>query len=214
MVHSIAAAGSALALSTVNSPFGPSAPVQALIGRNTQAPVEVIVWKRVSDGACKSTLIGDAFGLTDDVLVVGSSGADTIIVEERAPDYDAIFCNFHLNTLDYGGHFLDVHGGAGDDTLLSGSGDTWHYGEDGNDYLAFKGAGNLFGGNGNDIVIAMSSIFTAEGLYGEAGSDCLEDQNNAAFTIDCGPGSDQISLAYGIPIRVNCESFAVIGCFR
>ena len=57
VVHSLVATNSALAVTILSSPFG-SAYVTVRIGANAQAPVQLVVWKRNSDGACSATTIG------------------------------------------------------------------------------------------------------------------------------------------------------------
>jgi hypothetical protein len=103
--------------------------------------------------------------------------------------------------------YLDLYGG-GDGDIVEGltTGDTWLFGQDGNDVLLSLGPGNVFGGNGNDRIITEGG-FSSEGLFGESGADCLQDSNAAASTIDCGDGPDVVGQSTNgvTPISINCE---------
>ena len=148
LAHSLALDGSAFGLTQISSPFG-TAPVLAYVGQADVTPgPQMVVWKRLSDGACMNNAIGTDTGLNDDYDIVGGSGNDNIriIAGEKIDN----FCFFSLRSLIYNGHYLDLHGGAGNDHLTSSNGDSWLFGDDGNDVLYFAGMGNLFGGNGND----------------------------------------------------------------
>jgi len=205
--------GTAQALIQISSPFGANVPVRAQIGRDTQAGIQIIAWQRKSDNACAGTAIGNGSGLVDDFQVSGSSGDDFVWVIFNM-SADTIFCNFHMNGLVYGGHYLDVLGLAGNDILSSGdAGDTWLFGMDGNDELIYSGFGNAFGGNGNDTVRTVHLIFTSEGAYGEAGNDCLEDGNGQSFVTDCGSGVDTLAvIAATEPFSTSCELRRFVSC--
>jgi Ca2+-binding RTX toxin-like protein len=189
---------------TLSSLFGPTVPVQVFIGAKSDGTAQAVVWKRRSDGACASTTFGNSAGLSDNFLVVTSSGNDDVRILSGSSI--SSFCGFNLKGLVYNGHFWDLAGGGGNDTLRAGNGDTWIFGEDGDDRIFFAGFGNLFGGNGNDTLVAGSSVFTAEGLFGDSGNDCLEDRNHASGAFDCGPGTDRFSTAFGVPMQSNCET--------
>ena len=147
----------------------------------------------------------------DDYEVAGSSGNDVIRVL-YATDAATSFCNFRLWPLVYNGHYLDLYGRQGVDVLTAGTGDTWMFGEDGNDGLKFGGMGSIYGNAGNDTLVAASSAFASEGLYGGAGNDCLEDRSGAAGTVDCGAGTDNLVTAFGEPISIGCESRRNTSC--
>jgi len=70
-----------------------------------------------------------------------------------------------------------------------------------------------FGGNGNDTLFAFNSTHLAAALYGEAGTDCIEDAA-AADIIDCGDGIDYVSTASGQSTRINpnCENRIAAAC--
>jgi Ca2+-binding RTX toxin-like protein len=207
--HMFAGGGTALAFTQMTSPFGPDAPVGATIGSNNQGTAQMIVWQRLSDGVCAFTPIGDAAGLFDDYGVVGSSGNDEIMIAPTSSGR----CGAPMGALVYGGHYLDLYGGAGNDVLVSDTGDTWLFGQDGNDHLEFHGNGNLYGGSGIDHLFALTTFFSGEGLFGEAGGDCLEDGNGAAAAVDCGSGAfDLVSTHFGVPMSVNCEFSTPSNC--
>jgi Ca2+-binding RTX toxin-like protein len=187
--------GTALAVTQLTSPFGSTTPVQVFIGANSAGTAQAVLWKRLSDGACLSNTIGSGSGLFDDYQIVTSSGNDDVRI--LVGSLVTSFCSIAVKGLVYGGHYLDLYGGAGNDVMSSANGDTWIFGQDGNDGIFFSGFGRLFGGTGNDKLVAASAIFTAEGLFGDDGSDCLEDRNAAAATFDCGAGTDSWSGAFG-----------------
>lgn len=206
VAHSLVATNSALALTIVSSPFGSSS-VTVKIGANGQAPVQVVVWKRNWDGACQATAIGTSQALYDDYHVVGGPGNDSMEILGNVGSVS--FCNYWLIGLTYGGRYLDLYGGDGDDRLSCGRavGDSWLFGENGNDFLFSIAAGNLYGGAGVDQIIAGSTTFTSEVLSGAAGNDCLDDRNVSAAVIDCGSGSsDSLATYYGEPFSTNCEN--------
>jgi Ca2+-binding RTX toxin-like protein len=97
-------------------------------------------------------------------------------------------------------------------TSVGWYGDTWLYGGDGDDELEYGGFGKLFGGNGNDRLITMTSFISSESLLGEGGNDCLEDRSGAAFVFDCGNGFDTKSTHFGNPMSVNCEITISASC--
>lgn len=205
--------GAALARTQLYSPFGASAPVTAFVGGCSSGLCQIVVWQRNSDSACAITLIGDGGGLFDNTEINGGSGNDTLYIMDSSNAYGPL-CGYNLTYPIYNGYYLDLYGQGGSDDLRSHTGgDSWLFGGDGNDVVFSVGPGNLWGGNGNDIVYARGA-FSAEGLFGEAGNDCLEDENAAAATIDCGPGTDNIgrALSGAIPLNFNCEQ--IVGfCF-
>jgi hypothetical protein len=205
VVCTLAAPDSAIAKTLLYSPFG-SAPVTVKIGKSAQAPVQYVVWQRNSDRACQFTVIGNGSGLFDDYAVFGSPFADHI--EVVRPDLVTTFCNALLRELIYGGHFLDLFGGDGNDGLYSlSTGDTSIFGGNGNDDIISAGSGAyLYGGDGNDDLIATHLAVNDEHLYGGAGYDCLEDRSGAATVVDCGSGDfDILVTLYGEPMSRNCE---------
>jgi Ca2+-binding RTX toxin-like protein len=196
--------GGGTALATVlTSPFGPTAAFRVEFGRNSQGTAQVAVWQRLSDGACAFTTIGNSAGLWDNYLIAGSSGPDYMWV--HVGNDSRTLCSFSMKGLVYNGHILDLAGGGGNDTLISSNGDTWISGEEGNDGMIFSGFGVLSGGNGNDSVSAMSTVFTGETLLGGSGNDCLEDANAAAKVFNCGAGTDTMSTVHGVPMSIECE---------
>jgi hypothetical protein len=215
-VHLLAGSGSALAVTEVRSPFG-SSPVQAFIGSSPSlpfqigGPFQIILWRRLSDSACLGTVIGNESGLFDDYEVLASSGNDRIRILPTG-DSNTPFCGVSMNGLIYGGHYLDLFGLGGNDQLSTGNGDTWMWGQDGDDSLISNGFGVMYGGAGNDVLVAISAIFNNEALFGENGNDCLEDRNAAALSFDCGAGTDRYVTFFGTPISTNCETPISTGC--
>jgi len=207
-VHTFAGSGEAFALTELTSPFGPTVPVNVFVSANSRATAQLVAWQRKSDGVCAVTQIGDSAGLWDNYRIHGSSGNDLMRIVGSAS-----ICNLQTSPLVYGGYYLDMWGGAGNDTLSAGNGNTWLSGGDGDDSMFFAGQGALWGGNGNDTLIAGSSFFTVERLFGEEGNDCLADANGGTSTFDCGPGADRWSSAQGSPMnRMNCETQITTTC--
>jgi Ca2+-binding RTX toxin-like protein len=105
-----------------------------------------------------------ASGAVDRMIVNAGPGNDTVLVARKVP------------------FVVEIHGGAGDDSLCGGGGADTLCGEDGNDTLT--------GGAGADF------------LYGDAGNDVFHarDHNTGDF-IDGGPGRDRayIDGAYEVP---------------
>lgn len=200
LVYRVTSDSPAQARTQIASPFG-NAAIAAYVGSFDTAPGQVVIWVRVSDQACQNTIIGNGVGLFDDTELSGGSGDDFMSIISLS----ITVCGFKINAPFYNGHYLDLYGGAGKDVLTSYTGDSWLFGQDGNDRLTFNGFGNLFGGNGNDSVSSRGT-FSTEGLYGEAGNDCVEDRNAQASVVDCGVGTDTLSTFGGTPISVNCET--------
>jgi len=203
---SFAAARPALAVTDLFSPFG-SQPVSALVGSRTLLfglTAQVIVWQNKATGACSTTVIGSSGGLSDDYLVHGTSGADRLEIQ---PWYGSnSFCGSAMNPLVYGGHFIDLDGGSGNDVVICASeGDSFIYGSDGDDVLvSFNPNGVLSGGSGNDTIFA-GGFPTNQIVFGDSGNDCLHADFGAAQTFNCGDGTDTVG---GTPPvnATSCES--------
>ena len=145
-------------------------------------------------------------GLGDDIVVNSGSITGLIDLGDDNDTYDGT-----------GGHvFGDVHGGAGDDTLIAGAGQTNLYGEDGNDvFRPGTGSALMDGGTGANTLdlsalttgtavrLGVSgyqtlsnggsgSLVNVELLIGSAGADTLtgDDWVNA---ISGGAGDDVIA---------------------
>jgi Ca2+-binding RTX toxin-like protein len=192
-------------------PWGPDTPVHVYVGSwtvPTSPPAPVIViqiaqWKRLSDGACSATQIGSSAGLNDDYVVHGTTGNDRFLVN-KFPGVP--FCGKTIYPLAYNGHFLDLVGGNGDDYMVSYFGDTWQFGEGGNDDLYFTNpTGRLDGGAGADELQYIGVSGTTE-LLGGSGNDCLRDTNRTSSRFDCGSGTDtRITNEYPVSGTISCE---------
>src|SRR5262245_38428718 len=82
---------------------------------------------------------------------------------------------------------LTVHGGAGDDVITGGAGNDHLLGDDGNDrVIGFRGAADLEGGNGNDV-LGWNNGDGSDVADGDAGADTVEvngsQTGNDQFTI-------------------------------
>jgi hypothetical protein len=195
------------------------APVAVVLGAYDSAPAQAAIWRNLSTGACVNQVISDANGLTATYQVHGSAGNDIMIALDTAPGTNYSICGFNLISLRYNGHHVDLMGDGGNDTLVgddSGSvlGDVWLHGGDGNDRLSCSNPFQAsFGGNGNDTLYSFSTLAIIGALYGEAGTDCIQDASPADI-IDCGDGIDYVSTALGQSTRINpnCENRVAAAC--
>jgi hypothetical protein len=195
------------------------APVAVVLGAYDTAPGQAAIWRNLSTGACVNQVISGATGLTTNFQVHGSAGNDIMIALDTAAGTNYSFCGFTLITLRYNGHHVDLLGDGGNDSLtgdLSGFvlGDVWLHGGDGNDRLMCSNPFQVsFGGNGNDTLYSFSTLAIIGALYGEAGSDCIQDASPADI-IDCGDGVDNVSTASGTSTRINanCEHRIATSC--
>lgn len=196
----------------VYPPWGANTPVWAYVGSWTvptspPAPViviQIVQWKRKSDGACSATQIGSSAGLNNDYVVHGTTGADNFFVN-KFPGVD--FCGKTIYPLAYNGHWLDLVGGDGNDYMTSYSGDTFQIGEGGDDDLYFTNpTGRLEGGAGADELQYIGPSGTTA-LLGGSGNDCLRDWNRTSSTFDCGSGTGDIRITNEYPVSgtVGCE---------
>ena len=120
-----------------------------------------------------SSVLGD-FPAADvgRLLAYGLGGNDVIYVDHR----------LNLPT--------ELHGGAGNDVLLGGSGDDQLFGDDGNDKLGGNGGDdNLFGGNGMDT---LNGSCGDDLLMGGADDDMLNDNAGHNMLIG-GTGRDKLT---------------------
>ncbi len=136
------------------------------------------------------TDIGTSAGtaLDDDYAVHGSSGSDGIEVirSNRSITGD---CAGSWSALQYGTHYLDVYGDGGNDNVFGGAGNTFSFGGAGNDFVVnYSSIGKAQGDDGSDIVLGLDG--SGDVLYGNAGSDCLEDYSGSWLIYNCGPDTD------------------------
>ncbi|HKU37711.1 MAG TPA: hypothetical protein VJR89_06175 [Polyangiales bacterium] len=130
--------------------------------------------------------------LTDDYVVRGTSGDDTI----RLIEVGALWCNRLLQPVNQNGRSIKFYGGDGNDTIHGGgsapfSGNpNWVFGEDGDDTLHLgPGGAHGEGGPGDDVIYGGDS--PGDVLLGGEGDDVLcERADKPPLTIDGGEGSD------------------------
>jgi hypothetical protein len=207
----VTAAAPAMARTDISPPWGNS-PVIAYIGSyrvptSPPAPViiiQIIQWKRISDGLCQAQQIGGSGGLSDDYMILGTTGGDRLQI--RGGTTGTTFCGKTISALAYNGHFIDLAGRGGGDILSSWGGDTYLWGEDGNDGLYSQNPNALEdGGPGDDAIIFAGSSGPGAQLLGGDGSDCLDDINRTSSVFNCGGGTDYGRIGH-IPVgAISCE---------
>jgi hypothetical protein len=146
----------------------PSAGGVAVIGTSS-ANGRVYFVFRTSAGQCSlKQLTSGPFGLTDYLVVNGTSGADVIIIS----DAPTSLCNATWGALD-----VNTHGGV---DVFAGAGNDWISGR-------FRDA---YGGDGNDFISGASSSFMNDfqTLLGEGGADRLYGSEDSQ--LNGGTGSD------------------------
>ena len=157
-----------------------------------------VVMQRVSDGQCRFHYVGDLpdvvggpGGLNNNYMFYSGNGDDQILLGQSA-----WICGYHVSLLRYNGHYFDVHAGGGDDRIacIGDQGDSWFYGDDGDDFIEaadYPGV-HVYGGNGNDEIFGADPT-NNEVLYGGAGNDAICDAryyDSEAYIIDGGTGTD------------------------
>lgn len=213
----LAALGATVALAAVGSearaqhppqtsPFGPDTPTRVIIG--SSGGQQIILWRSLVTNQCITTVIGGAGGLSDSFNVFTSETVDNVWVPDG--NWTTASCGGRSGgPLNYAGHFLDVHLGAGNDGADMGSGDSWVFGNHGDDRIwSANPTGRFFGGEGADRIRALGSG-VAHMLFGEGGNDCLTDDNGAAGAFDCGTGFDRYMPFPGS--APGCEAEIIIG---
>src|SRR5260370_31266304 len=100
-----------------------------------------------------------AFNNITKVIILGTSGNDTIVFDKASITQDAV-----------------VWGYGGNDTIITGNGNDTVYGGDGNDIIYTYGGNDVvYGGNGNDTIVGGTGNDT---VYGEDGDDVLDESQN------------------------------------
>jgi len=166
------------------------------------------------------TNLGTGSGLSDNWLIHGDSSATgagwdvvkvlrgtTTITGDCAPTSGS------WGALTFNAFYLDVYGDDGNDDASAGGGSnsSWAFGGAGNDYARqFSSISLAKGGDGNDTVFGNGG--SGDGLYGEAGNDCLWDDNNTWVAYDCGSGSDSYMYGNTGAGKVSCESSSGTCC--
>jgi Ca2+-binding RTX toxin-like protein len=137
-------------------------------------------------------------------MVLGGNANDTIKVYQGP--WDDGYCTSGLTPgVIHGGRFLDLAGLGGDDFIRGGDGDTWLFGDDGNDRLIFYSSiGQLHGQAGDDKLHSLGISATGESLFGGPGNDCFQDANDQSATFDGGDGPGDAFMG-SPPNRINFE---------
>jgi hypothetical protein len=209
---SLSVAGQASALTVKNSPYASNTPVRVYVGAS---PADNNIYLVYCDtyGSVHMEVIGNqSTGLNDDYLVYGSNANDRMMVLQDNNGVKGDSCPAGLTrAINYGGHYLDMYGKAGSDQMyvmpVYGV-DTWMWGDANNDLMtSWTDRTYMIGGSGNDVIQAMSSYGgSQEGLYGEDGNDCIQDNSGTFAASDCGAGTDSVNIANGdFSGDVNCE---------
>jgi Ca2+-binding RTX toxin-like protein len=176
---------------TGNFPIGNAR--RLLDGSGSTIPIQtdtgfVTSFTTVSGGGTVRAVIVRTFGGADSInfgnldapqVLLGGSGADTIVaggsVTRGRPDEVRVFGGAGADniTTPYGsGPSLSVYAGAGDDYVYVGSATVW--GGSGNDQLIAGGWPNVFfGETGNDLLVGFADDSGVNILFGGAGDDTL-----------------------------------------
>jgi hypothetical protein len=188
------------ALTTITNPFGTAA--TAWINYDPDDGGNWINWQENSTGNCSYNLLGYG-GFSDDFVVQASNSGD--IISFVPPSQSFAFCGYNQQYPNYNGHYLDIHGGSGDDRLTTYGGDTYLIGYGGDDKMLSGGGASLYldGGDGNDSLLLDTS--NGASVYGDAGNDCIGVSSAATnCTMSCGDGSDTWSGPGSMPS--DCET--------
>ncbi|MCA9553596.1 MAG: hypothetical protein KC933_26390 [Myxococcales bacterium] len=170
----------------------------------------------IRDGVADWFSLGTAAGLSSDGEVIGSAGNDqlrmvtsTLILDTWASD-----CVGTWSPLEYNGHYFDLYGGDGDDTLYGGLGDTYLLGGDGDDILVVSSPiGRAYGQAGNDRLTGPGA---AQGYWldGGPGDDCIEAAGGTWASLACGADTDRYydPDASSLPFPADCETRIHVLC--
>jgi Ca2+-binding RTX toxin-like protein len=124
-----------------------------------------------------------AFNNITKVIILGTSGNDTIVLDTASITQDAV-----------------VYGYAGNDTIITGNGNDYVSGGDGNDIIYTYGGNDVvYGGGGNDTIVSGTGN---DAVYGGDGNDVIDESQNRGNnpkaligetnTLDGGAGDDVI----------------------
>jgi Ca2+-binding RTX toxin-like protein len=181
--------------------------VHVIIGEQQNGD-QVAVFKHFANltHTCEVRTLGDINGLNNNYIVRGSDQNDVIWMVKGAPQQ--VNCtnrpDLFIRPLNYNNHFLDISGLRGNDYLESGSGDTWAFGDQGDDWVeGFSPVGVTLGGPDHDNVIGNDS--STDQLLGEGGNDCLYDRSGLFSVMDCGPDSDRVAPLGPTTLPPGCE---------
>ncbi|MDZ4695349.1 MAG: hypothetical protein SGI86_09365 [Deltaproteobacteria bacterium] len=219
----------AFATTTIDPPgaWG-SVSMTILVGKFSQWPYARVIYRNESTGSCSGVTIPNGgspnYKITDDIIVNGAGGVDTIRVN-RSGSVTCGCCSYSVDTsgsnggplaalLD--GHWLDPHGAGGNDNIESSLGyPSYSWGEDGNDQiLGTEEEAIIYAGSGDDKLKTTNSLLVGGSdrlLDGEANDDCLEDHIDGGsysyqVQVTCGSGSDE-KTTHG-----NTSNQSISGC--
>jgi Ca2+-binding RTX toxin-like protein len=185
-----------------SNPFG-AAPTTIYLGLISPYGTYV-AYSRNSDGACGFYWVGDTTGLSDNVVMYGGGGDDTII--HLYNSYLSL-CGYSFSEAADNGRSVTSYGLAGNDTIWvgGGNGPDYAYGGAGNDWIrTLSPTGLISGDDGNDTLMSDAMSGISDRTYGGNGDDCLEDESQSAAAFDCGAGYDKAFYLYP-PNRSGCE---------
>ena len=154
-----------------------------------------------------STITGTSWGdsissTSDDAIIYGYAGNDTIkntgnrVKIDGGDGADNIESGYYTNSTNYGGQFVTIIGGNGNDYVWnhSGGNKTLIDTGDGNDTITDDGASTtVLAGAGNDRINLRSNPKTVDG---GAGNDTINDSYGGG-SINGGAGNDIISISGG-----------------
>lgn len=144
-----------------------------------------------NQGHSKWVSLGDSpNGLGKSYLIRGSNEGDAMKVLTGSESY---LCGglFPMGALQYNGHELNFSALGGHDSLLSGSGPTSLAGGDGHDYLQLRNIGDSAWGDDDGDQVYGAGF--SERLYGKSGNDCVYDDNDNFYSINCQSGSHDMT---------------------
>lgn len=199
----------------LTTPYGAAA-VEVRIGQEAgglPGSQPYVFWRRKSDGACQVQAFGTGSGsfpgLTENMAFQGGGGDDTIIVQAVTENITCGGTTYLIGPVGGNGYQLQISGLGGNDVVLGGFPTTLATGDGGTDIVAIQGAPvfvTVDGGTGGDDVSSFG-VFGAEIVIGGDGNDCIWDENQTVFALDCGAGTDsyRAGTASFVPIA-NCEN--------
>ena len=138
----------------------------------------------------------------DDAVIYGYGGNDTIkntgnrVKIDGGDGADNIESGYYINSTNYGGQFVTIVGGNGNDSVLNHSGGNKTVIDvgAGNDTITDYGASNtILAGAGSDVINLRSNPKTVDG---GAGNDTINDYYGGG-SINGGAGNDIISISGG-----------------
>lgn len=179
------------------------------IGCVARAGLTSRIWACNADTGTWTQVNADCV-MDEDIIIFGNSGNDSIVVGHGTDHtfLSTYTCggesrNFGDITHSWGGNTWDIiiEGEEDNDTLWGDQSlNTFVLGGSGNDELRQFGSAGLEGDTNPDRVFSQNWSYDLEQMYGDTGSDCLEDADPAktgepeATVFDCGTttGNDYV----------------------